>query len=370
MKLVHIVGARPNFIKVAPVHRALSATGTRCEQLVIHTGQHYDDAMSAAFFRELELPVPVLDLGIGSGTHAEQTARAMVRLEQVIADAAPDMVIVYGDVNSTLATALVCAKLQVPLAHVEAGLRSYDRTMPEEINRVVTDHLSQLLFCPSQLAVTCLEREGVEDGVHLAGDVMYDALLFYGPRASTEPLPPAVADLGPREYLLCTVHRAGNTDDPSRLASVFACMAATSSTVVFPVHPRTAAAIARDRLDLPSNVRVIPPAGYLTMLRLERNARAILTDSGGVQKEAYWLGVPCLTLREQTEVPETVSAGWNHLVGVDPVLVEEAMRRPLPQDPRPEFYGRGNAAERIATHIFAHLAAVSTQAHGAPRFRR
>ena len=346
MKLVTVVGARPQFIKAAPVGRALCALpGVR--EVLVHTGQHYDDTMSAVFFRELDLPPPDYHLGIGSGSHAAQTGAMLPALEVVLLAEQPAGVIIYGDTNSTLAAALVAAKLGLPVAHVEAGLRSYNRTMPEEINRVVADSLAALLFCPSPISAANLAREGITAGVAVVGDVMYDAVLAAAARSAGRD---TLLRLGlqPGGYLLATVHRAGNTDDPARLGAIVAALNALTEPVVFPVHPRTAKALAALGHPLAAHIQPIAPQGYLDMIALERGARLILTDSGGVQKEAYWLAVPCVTLREETEWVETVAHGWNRLVGTDPAAIQTAVATFHPTGTPPPVFGDGHAAEQIA----------------------
>ena len=346
MKLVTVVGARPQFIKAAPVGRALRAL-PGVQEVLVHTGQHYDDAMSAVFFRELDLPPPDYHLGIGSGSHAAQTGAMLPALEVVLLAEQPAGVIIYGDTNSTLAAALVAAKLGLPVAHVEAGLRSYNRTMPEEINRVVADSLAALLFCPSPISAANLAREGITAGVAVVGDVMYDAVLAAAARSAGRD---TLLRLGlqPGGYLLATVHRAGNTDDPARLGAIVAALNALTEPVVFPVHPRTAKALAALGHPLAAHIQPIAPQGYLDMIALERGARLILTDSGGVQKEAYWLAVPCVTLREETEWVETVAHGWNRLVGTDPAAIQTAVATFHPTGTPPPVFGDGHAAEQIA----------------------
>lgn len=325
MKLLTIVGARPQFVKAAALTmRARARASSRIDDVVVHTGQHYDYEMSRAFFDELSLPEPKHNLGVGSAGHGAQTGRMLECLEPIIEAERPDAVLVYGDTNSTLAGAVVAAKLHVPVAHIEAGLRSFNRRMPEEINRVLADHVSSWLFCPTETAVRNLAREGITEGVHLVGDVMYEMLIEHSRRAS---IPAALSQLRlpPKSYVLATVHRAENTDDPARLASIFRALARISHDlpVVCPLHPRTTAALNRLKIELPSRLHTLPPFGYSGMLAAERDATAILTDSGGVQKEAYWLGVPCITLRDETEWTETISDGRNVLAGAD----EEAIVR-------------------------------------------
>lgn len=344
MKVVSIVGARPQFIKAAVVSRALRQ---HHQEVLLHTGQHYDDLLSDIFFRELDLPPPDVNLGVGSASHARQTAEMLIGIEQVLLQQRPDWVLIYGDTNSTLAGALAAAKLGMPLAHVEAGLRSFNRTMPEEVNRLVADRLSDLLFCPTRTAVENLAREGITAGVHWVGDVMYDALLACLPIAQQASDILKRLGLEPAGYLLATVHRAGNTDDREKLAAILEGLSAAGETVILPLHPRTRRAIAGWGITPAENVRLLDPVGYLDMLVLEKNARLILTDSGGVQKEAYWLGVPCVTLREETEWVETVEAGWNCLAGTSVERIVEAVRTFRPQGERPGCFGDGHAGEKI-----------------------
>lgn len=342
MKVCTVLGARPQFVKASVVNRALRAAGA--EEVLLHTGQHYDEAMDGVFFDELGLPRPAVNLGVGSGSHAAQTAEMMRRLEPVLEAARPDVVLVYGDTNSTLAGALVAAKLVLPLAHVEAGLRSFDRRMPEEVNRIVTDRLSTLLFCPTPTAVGQLRHEGITDGVFLTGDVMLDATRHFADLAAERRPLRQWPGLAPGGYYLATIHRAGNTDDPGRLAALFSALGRLDAPVVLPLHPRTRARM--QGIDVPPTVRLLPPQGYLAMLTLLGNARRVLTDSGGVQKEALWLGVPCVTLRDETEWVETLAGGWNRLAGADPERIVAAVYME-PEGPPPET-GEGGAAVRIA----------------------
>jgi len=344
VKVVTIVGARPQFIKAAPVSRVLRQQHT---EILAHTGQHYDDNMSAVFFDELDIPEPDYNLGIGSGSHGAQTGAMLAAIEQVLVKEQPDWVLVYGDTNSTLAGALTAAKLHIKIAHVEAGLRSFNRAMPEEINRVMADHLSDLLFCPSQTAVDNLAVEGISRGVHLVGDVMADALAFAVERSQGRSQILLRFGLAAKKYLLVTVHRAENTDNHDRLKNILSALNSLSETVVFPVHPRTRLVIEKMDYTLQDHVLLSEPVGYLDMVQLEKSARMILTDSGGIQKEAYWLSVPCVTLRDETEWLETVQAGWNVLVGADKEAIVQAVRSFEPPAAHEVLYGNGKASEHI-----------------------
>lgn len=356
-----IVGARPQFVKAAVVSRVLRSRPGVTEVLV-HTGQHYDHGMSDVFFQELAIPKPDINLGVGSDSQGVQTARMLEGLEQLMIEGRPDWVLVYGDTNSTLAGALAASKLHIPVAHVEAGLRSFNRIMPEEINRVVTDHLSSLLFAPTDAAVANLSREGIAGRrVLKVGDVMYDAALFYSQHAAMGELSMLVLGNEPKAYVLATIHRAENTDDPERLAAVFGGLArlAAEVPVVVPLHPRTRkalSALGKETIAAQA-LSLIEPVGYLDMVLLEKNARLIVTDSGGVQKEAFFHGVPCVTLRGETEWVELVRSGWNELVF--PSSAEHvyqaahlALARAVPFE-RPQFYGRGRAAEEIVDALIA-----------------
>jgi UDP-N-acetylglucosamine 2-epimerase len=356
IRVTTIVGARPQFIKAAAVSRAFTAGASGIfDERIVHTGQHYDENMSRVFFEELKVPRPHVNLGIGSGTHGVQTGAMLEQLEPVLAEHDPDWVLIYGDTNSTLAGALVAAKLGLRVAHVEAGLRSYNRTMPEEINRVLADRVSTLLLCPTRQAVDNLAREGVVDGVELVGDVMYDSVLFNADIArqhSDDVL--RRLSVQPRGYYLATVHRAENTDDPARLAGILDAIATMDHPIVLPLHPRTRAVLG-DRLDaLEKTLQIVPPVPYLEMLTLERNARLILTDSGGVQKEAYWFDVPCVTLRDETEWVELVEAGCNKLAGARTEVILEAVGQferndaRLPSGRPGDLYGDGCSAICIA----------------------
>jgi UDP-GlcNAc3NAcA epimerase len=352
MKIVTVIGARPQFIKAAVVSRWLRQTPD-CTEILVHTGQHYDENMSDVFFQELEIPMPAYHLGIGSGSHGAMTGRMLEAIENVLVETKPDKVMVYGDTNSTLAGALAAAKLHMPVVHVEAGLRSFNRRMPEEINRVMADHLAAWLFAPTEAAVENLREEGIIDGVHLVGDVMYDAALYYGTRTRADTL--GKLGLEAKHYVLATIHRAENTDAGPRLHHVFEGLNAIADEVpvVLPLHPRTRAALTRENM-LPCNpkLRLLDPLGYLDMVMLEKNASVIATDSGGVQKEAFFHRVPCVTLRDETEWVELVELGWNRLVPpTDAETIQmgvlDSLRNGSPPSAPAELYGGGQAGEAI-----------------------
>jgi len=351
-----VVGNRPQFVKAAPLSRALRRVAT---ETLVHSGQHYDPDLADLFFDELGIPAPDHALGIGPGSPLRQTAAMLPALEDLIRQDRPDVVLVYGDTTTTLAGAMAAAKTGVPLAHVESGLRSFDRSMPEEQNRVVTDHLSDVLFCPTEAAVANLAREGLTEEVHRVGDVMFDAALMFADAARRRPGPAALG-LEAGGYVLMTVHRAAATDTPEALDALVRVLHAVREPAVFPVHPRTRAALVRggrwdDAAGAP-HVRLVPPVGYLDFTALLLTARAVVTDSGGVQKEAFFHGVPCVTLRDTTEWVETVAGGWNVLTGMDPDRVATALADlRAPQGPRPDWYGDGDAAGRIARVLSARL---------------
>jgi UDP-GlcNAc3NAcA epimerase len=344
-RVVTVVGARPQFVKAAVVSRSLRRHGG-VEEVLVHTGQHVDAELSATFFKELEIPSPAWNLGICGGGHGQMTGRMLEAVERVLHEERPDVVVVYGDTNSTLAGALAAAKLHIPVAHVEAGLRSFKRAMPEEVNRVVVDHVSDLLLCPTRTAVDNLEREGITANVHQVGDVMYDAALEARRRAGGSATTRQSLGLGAGPFAVATIHRAENTDDPRRLADILAYLRAEAAAlpVVLCLHPRTREAARRAGLSL-DGLRVRGPVGYLEMVRLLREATRVYTDSGGLQKEAYFHRVECVTLREETEWVETVEAGWNHL------WRQQGYR------PRREItdYGDGHAGDRVAELLCALL---------------
>lgn len=357
MKVLSIVGARPQFIKAAVVSMQLEAS-ERIKEVLVHTGQHYDVDMSEVFFSELRIPEPAYNLGIGGGTHGENTGRMLEQLEKVMLAEHPEWVLIYGDTDSTLAGALAAVKLHIPVAHVEAGLRSFNRLMPEEINRVLSDHASDLLFAPTNTAVANLRKEGIPEArISLVGDVMYDAALHFGEKADRESDILQRLGLKPKGYILTTIHRAENTDDIERLKAIFDGLAIVAERlpVVLPLHPRTRKALERAGLidEVRKRLALIDPVGYLDMVALEKNARLIATDSGGVQKEAYFFEVPCVTLRDETEWVELVEAGWNVLA--PPTSAERVAETVLNRlDARGEpvrVYGDGRAAEKIIAEL-------------------
>lgn len=353
MRVLTVIGNRPQFVKAAAVSRLLRAEH---DELLVHTGQHHDDELSTIFVTELGVPRPERELGIHGGTNTEQTARMLTVLGPLIASERPDLILVYGDTNSTLAGGLAGAQARVRVAHVEAGMRSFDRAMPEELNRVLTDHLSDVLLCPSPTAVANLEREHAAGDVQLVGDVMVDVAMLFQPRAKADEAPLRAAGVEPGEYLLVTAHRAGNVDDPARLRRLVDLLLGVDVPVVLPLHPRTKARLEAagwlDELERAAHVRLQPPLGYLGFTALLCHARAVLTDSGGVQKEAYLAGVPCVTMRDTTEWVETVDVGWNVLVDLDAQAARAALQRTPPPE-RPELYGDGRAGERVVAALFA-----------------
>jgi UDP-N-acetylglucosamine 2-epimerase (non-hydrolysing)/UDP-GlcNAc3NAcA epimerase len=353
LRVLTVIGNRPQFVKAAAVSRLLRAEH---DELLVHTGQHHDDELSTIFVTELGIPRPERQLGIHGGTNTEQTARMLAVLGPLVAEERPDVVLVYGDTNSTLAGGLAAAQARVPVAHVEAGMRSFDRAMPEELNRVLTDHLSDALLCPSPTAVANLEREHVAGRIELVGDVMVDIALLFAPRARADDAPLRDAGVSPGEYALATAHRAGNVDDPARLRALVDLLLALPLAVVLPLHPRTRARLQDagwlGELEAAEHVRLLPPLGYVAFTSLLSRARAVLTDSGGVQKEAYLAGVPCVTMRDTTEWVETVDVGWNVLVDLDAAATLAALQRTPPAE-RPELYGDGQAGARVVAALAA-----------------
>jgi UDP-GlcNAc3NAcA epimerase len=375
MKLLSIVGARPQFVKAAVVsaaidrHNSRAQASAKIEQKLIHTGQHYEHNLSGVFFDQLPLPTPDYRLGVGSGPHGAQTAAMLEGLEKVLLQEKPDLTVVYGDTNSTIAGALASAKLHIPVAHVEAGLRSFNRAMPEEMNRVATDHLSDLLLCPTNTAVKNLHREGIRRGVALTGDVMLDAVRSFQPLAARHTELLDKLGVKPGGYALVTIHRAENTDDPRRLEDLLLMLTRLDKPAVFPMHPRLRDRIAKQEgdelrrlLEGARGLRIIEPVSYLDMLLLETNARMILTDSGGVQKESYFVGVPCLTLRDETEWIETLRNHWNRVVGTSPkkiLLLAQSLWAGNGSAPRgtPDLkqFGGGRAGDRTVRAMVAYL---------------
>jgi UDP-N-acetylglucosamine 2-epimerase len=356
-RIVTVVGARPQFIKAAPLSEALAAD---FDEILVNTGQHYDSNMSDVFFHELKMRPPAINLQIGSGSHGAQTGAMLAAIEKVLLDEKPDMMLVYGDTNSTLAGALAAAKLHIPIAHVEAGLRSFNRRMPEEINRVLSDHLSAILFCTDPVGVRNLEQEGVTKGVHIVGDVMFDAMQHALRHSGDVDNFTSQLKLASRRYALATIHRAENTDDETRLRGIFDALeqiARGGLDVILPLHPRTRKVLTQVLGGLPDGIDFIEPASYFQMVALERHAACIITDSGGVQKEAWWLGVPCLTLRDETEWVDTVRTGWNTLAGADTRMIVNAAARLAKGEavPRPRL-----AAQEIVGVLKDHFAMTGT----------
>jgi UDP-GlcNAc3NAcA epimerase len=362
MKIVTVVGARPQFVKAATVSAEIvrrARAGEPIEEVLVHTGQHYDQNMSQVFFDQLAVPRPKYNLAVGSGSHGAMTGKMLAAVEQILLEEKPDWLLVYGDTNSTLAGALAAAKLHVPVCHVEAGLRSFDKRMPEEINRILTDHVSKLLLCPTQTAITNLSSEGVRQGVHHVGDVMYDAALIFGQVASQSSDVLVRHGLTAKSFCLATVHRAENTDDVQRLTGIVEALSALASParpLLLPLHPRTRSTLHKSGLEplLAKNpaLRVVEPVSFLDMIVLEQQASLILTDSGGVQKEAYFHGVPCVTLRDETEWVETIEAGWNQLAGADRARIERAAAAARPGRSIDE-YGDGKAASKVVDLLVA-----------------
>ena len=345
LHVLTVVGARPQFVKAAVVSRAiqsLNETGSelRVSEEIVHTGQHYDHGMSQVFFDEMNIPAPALNLAIGSGRHGETTGAMMAGIERILEERRPDCLLVYGDTNSTLAGALAAAKVHVPVIHVEAGLRSFNRRMPEEINRVLTDHLSTMLLCQSQRSQQHLAREGIPEGVHVVGDVMCDAVHHYLGNARRPSLQ--------EPFAVCTLHRAENTDDPARLTAILDAMDASPLPIFLPLHPRTRAFLGKHRIRLPSRVVAAEPLPYFDMLGYLRDSRFVITDSGGLQKEAYFLGKRCITIRDETEWTELVEIGANRVVGADPGAIREAFEWALADLRVEPIYGSGDAGRRIA----------------------
>ena len=362
MKIITVIGARPQFVKAAPISRAIrahnktSSPKDQIQDIIVHTGQHYDTNMSEVFFEELEISPPTYNLGIGSGSHATQTGHMLIKTEDILQQEHPDLLLVYGDTNSTLAGALAASKIHIPIAHIESGLRSFNRRMPEEINRVLTDHMSGILFCPTQQAVTNLSNEGIRRNVFNVGDVMYDAFLHFSQIAKARSNILKNIHLQQKTgtipvYYLATIHRAENTDDPGRLKSIFEAFSYIDTTIVLPLHPRTRNELKKSAFTLPSNVQIIDPVSYLDMCQLLTHAKLVLTDSGGLQKEAFFAQIPCVTLRDETEWTETVETGWNIIASADPTRIQNAIHtlRNTPPLQSDSPYGSGQAASNIVS---------------------
>lgn len=343
-----VIGARPQFVKAAVVSRALANEGIK--EQIIHTGQHYDAKMSAAFFDQLNIPQPAVNLDAGSGSHGKQTARMLEKIENYLLNqtSKPSALMVYGDTNSTIAGALAATKLHIPVIHVEAGLRSFNRKMPEEINRVLTDHVSELLFCSSDEGVQNLAKEGITDGVHPVGDVMYDAIKTFTPIALNQDRPPSL----PGKFALLTLHRPANTDDHSKLQSLLDTLGSLPISIFWPVHPRVKQTL--EQLNIPPNIILSEPLAYFDMLYSLHSAELVLTDSGGLQKEAYWMKKRCITLRDETEWVETLEGNWNQLTGIHPQKIKDAWHKE-PETSWKPLYGDGKAAEKIAGIIRVHF---------------
>ena len=347
-KICTVIGARPQFIKAAPVSKVLRR---EFNEILIHTGQHYDNNMSAIFFDELNIPKPDYNLGIGSGGHGKMTGEMLTKLEEIYLKEKPDYVLVYGDTNSTLAGALAASKLLIPVIHIEAGLRSFNMSMPEEQNRILTDHISSLLFAPTETAMKNINNEGLKEKGINVGDVMYDAVLNFTKLANDKSTIVKELDLKLGEYILTTIHRAENTDDINRLKNIIDALNSTEKKIVLPIHPRTKKYIQEYGLEFGDNIKCIEPVGYLDMISLESNASKIVTDSGGVQKEAYFMDKPCITMRDETEWVETVNVGWNIIVGTDKEKILNAINEfEVPKD-KPNIFGEGKAAEKILENL-------------------
>ena len=370
MKIVTVIGARPQFVKAAPLSRLiLKQYSAKISEIIVHTGQHYDANMSDIFFEELEIPKPAYHLGVGSGSHGVQTGKMLAEIEKVLQMESPDLLIIYGDTNSTLAGALAAAKIHIPIAHIEAGLRSFNMLMPEEQNRIIADHLSSLLFCPAETAIRNLAKENIYDGkilknsmkkpvlVKNVGDIMFDAVLFNSKISDAKSSILKNLQLTGDGYVLTTIHRQENTDDPEKLRSIFAALGKIDSPVVIALHPRTKKFIGQYGIKLSGNLLIIEPVGYLDMIQLEKNSKMIITDSGGVQKEAYFFKKPCITLRDETEWVETVDAGWNYLAEISEEVIirkyQEIKSRDFSGMEYHPLYGDGNASERILSFITA-----------------
>lgn len=344
MKILTVVGARPQFIKAAAVSNIIRKEH---EEILVHTGQHYDENMSKIFFEELKIPLPNYNLGVGSGGHGTQTGTMLIKLEELYMKEKPDMILVYGDTNSTFAGAFCASKLLIPVAHIEAGLRSFNMNMPEEQNRILTDHISKYLFVPTTSAVKNLSAEGITKGVHNVGDVMYDATLNFTEISKEKSVIMDKHDLYQQEFILATIHRAENTNDITRLKNIIEALNESGQKIILPLHPRTKKYMDDYGLTFNNNIKIIDPVGYLDMINLEMHCKKILTDSGGVQKEAFFMNKPCITMRDETEWVETVENGWNIVVGTDKAKILDGIVNFIPQKAQQNIFGDGHAAEKI-----------------------
>lgn len=353
MKILTVIGARPQFIKAATVSNKVRRNGN--SEILVHTGQHYDNNMSDIFFEELGIPKPDYNLSIGSSNHGHQTGSMLIALEDIYLKEKPDMVLVYGDTNSTLAGALCASKLLIPVAHVEAGLRSFNMAMPEEQNRILTDHISNLLFAPTQTAIDNLSKENITKGVYNTGDVMYDAINLFKERAKEVSTITQKLDLAPNSYILSTIHRAENTNSIEKLTSIIKALSESGKKIILPLHPRTKKFINEYNLNVGDNIKIIDPVGYLEMISLQENACKIVTDSGGVQKEAYFLKKPCITMRDETEWIETVQNGWNIIVGSDSSKILDAIENFNPTGTPASAFGNGDTSSIITDIIEKYL---------------
>lgn len=352
MKIISVVGARPQFIKLAILSKELRENHN---EIIIHTGQHYDDNMSRYFFEEMQIAKPDYNLNIGSGSHGKQTAEMLIGLEDIFLHQKPDVVITFGDTNTTLATGLAATKLNIPVAHVEAGLRSHNREMPEEINRILTDHISDYLFAPTLNAMENIKSENLYGKPFLVGDVMYDSLLYYGKIAEQKSRILKNLKLKQKEYILLTLHRPYNVDNIQKLQNIFSALKQTKRFIILPVHPRTCKMIESTNTIIPENISIIEPLGYLDFIFLQKHSEKIITDSGGIQKEAYLNGIPCITIRPETEWIETVKAGWNVLVGDKMDQLIENCLHFKPSHNRPRYFGDGDSSKKIISILESHL---------------
>jgi len=352
MKIISVVGARPQFIKLAILSKELRENHN---EIIIHTGQHYDDNMSRYFFEEMQIAKPDYNLNIGSGSHGKQTAEMLIGLEDIFLHQKPDIVITFGDTNTTLATGLAATKLNIPVAHVEAGLRSHNREMPEEINRILTDHISDYLFAPTLNAMENIKSENLYGKPFLVGDVMYDSLLYYGKIAEQKSRILKNLKLKQKEYILLTLHRPYNVDNIQKLQNIFSALKQTKRFIILPVHPRTCKMIESTNTIIPENISIIEPLGYLDFIFLQKHSEKIITDSGGIQKEAYLNGIPCITIRPETEWIETVKAGWNVLVGDKMDQLIENCLHFKPSHNRPRYFGDGDSSKKIISILESHL---------------